>query len=45
VVLRANKTPPKKSNYVSKNVEFYADFKTVEKVATKIMHKKLLTKM
>jgi hypothetical protein len=37
VVSSANKTQKnyfwKKSNYISKNAEFYADFKTVEKLA------------
>jgi hypothetical protein len=47
VVLSANKTPQifYKSYSISKNAEFYADFKTVEKVAKKLTHKKLLTKM
>jgi hypothetical protein len=48
-VLNANKTPKKlfwkKDELLSKSAEFYADFKTVEKVAKKFMHKKLLTKM
>jgi hypothetical protein len=44
VVLSANKTQKKiivkkKSNYISKNAEFYADIKTVEKVAKQFMHK------
>jgi hypothetical protein len=29
----------------TKNAELYADFRTVEKVAKKFRHKKLLTKM
>jgi hypothetical protein len=34
-----------KNQTISKNAEFYAGFKTVEKVAKKVTHKKLLTKM
>ena len=44
MVLSANKTPKKiiwkKSNNISKHAEFYADFKTVEKIAKKFTHKK-----
>jgi histone deacetylase complex regulatory component SIN3 len=49
VAVNANKTPKKlflkKIKQYIKNAEFYADFKTVEKVAKKFAHKKLLTKM
>jgi hypothetical protein len=31
----------KKSNNLSKNAEFYADFRMVEKIAKKCTHKKL----
>jgi hypothetical protein len=47
VVLDANKTEKnnfwKKSNYISKNAEFYADFKTVEKMQ-KMHTKKVVNK-
>jgi hypothetical protein len=49
VVLSANRTPKKlfkkKSNYIPKNAEFYADFRIVIKVAKKFRHKKFLTKV
>ncbi len=38
MLIRPQKNYLKKSNYVSKNAEFYADFKTVEKVAKKFAH-------
>jgi hypothetical protein len=43
VVLGANEIKKiflKKSNKISKNAEFYANFETVEKVAKKLLHKK-----
>jgi hypothetical protein len=49
VALSANKTPNKlllkKNQKNVKNSEFYDAFKTVEKVAKKFTHKKLLTKL
>jgi hypothetical protein len=45
VLIRPQKIIFEKSKKISKNTEFYADFKIVEKVAKNIHKQNVLTKM